>query len=110
MCVRFGWDGLEPPLPQRERRLRYPGRKALPDREVLCGILYVLHTGIRWEHLPKERGFSSGMTCRRRLRDWNEDGVRHPARRPGTGLGTYLSFLGLAAALCCYKRLLKPTM
>jgi transposase len=37
------WDRLEP---RRERRFRYPGRKALPDREVLCGILYVLHTGI----------------------------------------------------------------
>ncbi len=63
------WDRLEPLLPQRERRFRYPGRKALPDREVLCGILYVLHTGIQWEYLPKELGFGSGMTCWRRLRD-----------------------------------------
>jgi transposase len=47
----------------------------LPDREVLCGILYVLHTGIQWEHLPQELGFGSGMTCWRRLRDWNEAGV-----------------------------------
>ncbi len=37
------WDRLEPLLPQRERRFRYPGRKPLPDRDVLCGILYVLH-------------------------------------------------------------------
>jgi transposase len=69
------WDHLEPLLPQRERRFRYPGRKALPDREVLCGILYVLHTGIQWEYLPQELGFGSGMTCWRRLRDWNEAGV-----------------------------------
>ncbi|MER7223693.1 IS5 family transposase [Streptomyces rubradiris] len=69
------WDRLEPLLPQRERRFRYPGRKALPDREVLCGILYVLHTGIQWEYLPKELGCGSGMTCWRRLRDWNEAGV-----------------------------------
>ncbi len=62
-------------LPQRERRFRHPGRKTLPDREVLCGILYVLHTGIQWEHLPQELGFGSGMTCWRRLRDWNEAGV-----------------------------------
>lgn len=60
------WDRLEPLLPQRERRFRYPGRKPLPDRQVLCGILYVL---------PKELGFGSGMTCWRRLRDWNEAGV-----------------------------------
>lgn len=39
------WDRLEPLLPRRERRFRYPGRKALPDRKVLCGILYVLRQG-----------------------------------------------------------------
>jgi transposase len=69
------WNRLEPLLPQRERRFRYPGRKALPDRDVLCGILYVLHTGIQWEYLPKDLGFGSGVTCWRRLRDWNEAGV-----------------------------------
>jgi transposase len=47
----------------------------LPDREVLCGILYVLHTGIQWEYLPQKLGFGSGMTCWRRLRDWNEADV-----------------------------------
>ena len=42
---------------------------------MLCGILFVLYTGIRWEYLPQELGFGSGMTCWRRLRDWNEAGV-----------------------------------
>ena len=69
------WERIEPLLPKRERRFRYPGRKPVPDRQVLCGILFVLHTGIRWEHLPQELGFGSGMTCWRRLRDWNEAGV-----------------------------------
>ncbi|MFC8567331.1 IS5 family transposase [Streptomyces sp. NPDC057245] len=69
------WDRLEPLLPQRPRRFRYPGRKPLPDREVLCGIPYVLHTGIQWEHLPQELRFGSGMTCWRRLRHWNEASV-----------------------------------
>lgn len=41
----------------------------------LQGILFVLHTGIQWEWLPQELGFGSGMTCWRRLRDWNEAGV-----------------------------------
>lgn len=54
-----------------ERRFRLPGRKPLPDWQVLCGILFVLHTGIQWEYLPKELGFGSGMTCWRRLQDWN---------------------------------------
>ncbi len=54
------WDRLEPFLPQRERRFRYPGRKPLPDRDVLCGILYVLHTGIQCEYLPQDLGFGCG--------------------------------------------------
>lgn len=55
--------------------LWYPGRRRLGDRPVLCGILFVLHTGIPWRHLPWELGFGSGMTCWRRLRDWNDAGV-----------------------------------
>lgn len=47
----------------------------LEDRKVLCGILFVLYTGIQWEWLPSELGFGSGMTCWRRLRDWNNAGV-----------------------------------
>jgi transposase len=46
------------------------------DRQALCGVLFVLHTGIQWEHLPQELGFGSGMTCWRRLAAWNEAGVR----------------------------------
>jgi transposase len=42
---------------------------------VLAGILFVLRTGIPWEYLPKEMGCGSGMTCWRRLRDWNEAGI-----------------------------------
>ncbi|GGM24438.1 hypothetical protein GCM10010129_81090 [Streptomyces fumigatiscleroticus] len=69
------WERIEPLLPRRERRFRYPGRRPLSDRQVLCGILYVLHTGIQWQYLPQELGFGSGMTCWRRLRDWNAAGV-----------------------------------
>lgn len=43
---------------------------------MLCGILYVLYTGIQWAYLLKGLGFGSGMTCWRRLRDCNEAGVR----------------------------------
>ncbi|GAB3120795.1 hypothetical protein GCM10027160_37400 [Streptomyces calidiresistens] len=69
------WARIVPLLPVRQRRHRHPGRKALDDRKVLCGILFVLYTGIRWEWLPAELGFGSGMTCRRRLRDRNNAGV-----------------------------------
>jgi transposase len=69
------WACVEPLLPRVERRYRYPGRKRLDDRKVLTGILFVLKTGIPWEDLPQEMGCGSGMTCWRRLRDWNEAGV-----------------------------------
>jgi transposase len=69
------WERVEPLLPVVERRLRHPGRRRLDDRKVLCGILFVLHTGIQWEFLPQELGFGSGMTCWRRLAEWNAAGV-----------------------------------
>jgi transposase len=42
------WERIEPLLPKVERRFRYPGRKRLPDRQALQGILFVLQTGIAW--------------------------------------------------------------
>jgi transposase len=69
------WGVVEPLLPKRERRFRYPGRKRLSDREALQGILFVLHTGIAWRHLPLELGFGSGVTCWRRLDEWQRAGV-----------------------------------
>jgi transposase len=69
------WERVEPLLPRRQRRFRYPGRRPFDDRAVLGGILFVLQTGIAWEHLPQELGFGSGMTCWRRLRLWQEAGV-----------------------------------
>jgi transposase len=39
------WAELEPLIPPRERRFRHPGRKAVPARLVLNGILHVLTPG-----------------------------------------------------------------
>jgi len=69
------WELVEPLLPRPERRFRFPGRKRLPDRQALQGILFVLHTGIAWRHLPLELGFGSGSTCYRRLDEWQQAGV-----------------------------------
>jgi transposase len=69
------WGLVGPLLPVRRRRSRYPGRRRLPDREALSGILFVLQTGIAWMHLPRELGFGSGHTCWRRLDEWQQAGV-----------------------------------
>jgi transposase len=70
------WTLIEPLLPPpRKRPRKHPGRKPLDDRRALTGILYVLRTGIPWEYLPQEMGCGSGMSCWRRLRDWNDAGV-----------------------------------
>jgi transposase len=69
------WAIVEPLLPKVERRYRFPGRKRIDDRNVLTGILFVLQTGIPWEYLPQEMGCGSGMTCWRRLKEWQDAGV-----------------------------------
>nr|WP_322074466.1 IS5 family transposase [Burkholderia cepacia] len=50
-------------------------RRTVGDCAALNGILFVLQTGIPWEDLPQALGFGSGMTCWRRLRDWQAAGV-----------------------------------
>ena len=69
------WEIIEPLLPEKARRWRYPGRKPVSNRAALTGVLFVLKTGMGWEDLPLEMGCGSGMTCWRRLRDWQEAGV-----------------------------------
>lgn len=69
------WEAIEPLIPEVPRRFLHPGRKRIEDRKVLTGILFVLQTGIPWEHLPQEMGCGSGMTCWRRLKEWNDGGV-----------------------------------
>jgi len=68
------WNLIQPLLPPSLRRPK-GGRPRLPDRACLTGILFVLRSGIPWEMLPQELGCGSGMTCWRRLRDWQEAGI-----------------------------------
>ena len=55
------WSLLEPVISKRRHRFRYHGRKPIPDRAALTGILFVLKTGIGWEYLPQEIGCGNGM-------------------------------------------------
>jgi transposase len=69
------WARIQPLLPVVQQRHRWPGRSRRDDRPCLNGILFVLATGIRWDRLPQQLGYGSGMTCWRRLRDWTLAGV-----------------------------------
>ena len=68
------WNLIAPLLPPTRSKPR-GGRPRIPDRACLRGVVFVLRTGIPWEMLPKELGCGSGMTCWRRLRDWQQAGV-----------------------------------
>src|SRR3954470_13318966 len=70
------WARIKPLLPVVERRSRYPGRRRLDDRACLNGILFVLVTGVRWDRLPPQLGYGSGVTC---------GGGCATAPRPGSG-------------------------
>ena len=68
------WTSIEPLLPNEPPKPK-GGRPRRSDKQALRGILFILETGIPWEKLPQEMGCGSGMTCWRRLRQWQKAGV-----------------------------------
>jgi transposase len=68
------WHLVEPFLPTPPRR-PIGGRPRVSDCACLTGILFVLRSGIPWQMLPQELGCGSGMTCWRRVRDWQRGRV-----------------------------------
>ena len=75
------WDAIEPLLPAEPSKAKGGRPRAISNRAALTGILFVLRSGIPWEMLPQELGCGSGMTCWRRLRDWQQAGVWHRLHR-----------------------------
>jgi transposase len=99
------WDLVEPFLPIPPRRPK-GGRPRVSDRACLTGILFVLRSGIPWQMLPQELGCGSGMTCWRRVRDWQQAGVWdliHFALLDE-------AFLSLGCPLICWQSLRKIWM
>lgn len=68
------WEMIELLLPDEPPKPK-GGRPRIDDRAALTGILFVLKSGIPWEMLPQEMGCGSGMTCWRRLRNWQAAGI-----------------------------------
>jgi transposase len=68
------WAIIEPVLPAYTPSPE-GGRPPITHRQALTGILFVLKTGLPWEDLPAELNCGSGMSCWRRLRDWQADGT-----------------------------------
>jgi putative transposase len=60
------WDRVKHLLPRPART----GRPRGDEREVLNGILSVLHTGCRWEDMPHDIR-ASPQTCNRRLLEYH---------------------------------------
>src|ERR687886_2544667 len=68
------WEIVEPLLPPEPPKPK-GGRPRVDDRAALAGIIFVLKSGMPWRMLPRELGCGSGVTCWRRLRDWQAAGV-----------------------------------
>ena len=66
------WNEIKNILPD-EKPENTIGRRIIPYRKVLDGIVFVLRTGCQWKMLPKEYG--SGSTCHRRFQEWRESGI-----------------------------------
>jgi len=67
------WALIEHLFPEPKRRRDGRGRPWAANRQCVEGILWVLRTGARWRDLPAE--YPSGVTCWRRLRRWEDQGV-----------------------------------
>lgn len=68
------WEIAEPILPPPKPHPK-GGRPAVPNRQTLTGIIFILKTGLPWNALPQEMGCGSGSTCFRRFQAWTKAGV-----------------------------------
>ena len=67
------WEKIERILPA-EKAVGSRGRPALPNRQVVNGILFVLRSGCQWKGLKKE-WFGASSSLHARFQTWNESGL-----------------------------------
>ena len=69
------WSKIEPLLPVPvNTHPRGGGKKRVPYRTVMNGILFVLKTGCQWKALDAT-GICSGSTAHARFQEWQRAGV-----------------------------------
>jgi transposase len=66
------WEAFRRLLPARPANRT--GRPRVDDRVAFNAVMYVLITGIAWQHLPREMGCSPA-TAHRRLQEWQRHGL-----------------------------------
>ena len=64
------WERVRALLPRQEPG---QGRPRRDDRQVLCGILWIMDTGSSWRDLPEEE-FGPNSTLHGRYRKWCKEG------------------------------------
>ncbi len=65
------WERVSQLLPEQKPGL---GRPRRDDRQVLCGILWIMDTGASWRELPEEE-FGPNSTAHGRYRKWCKEGL-----------------------------------
>jgi Putative transposase of IS4/5 family (DUF4096) len=65
------WELIRELLPRQEPG---QGRPRRDDRQVLCGILWIMDTGSSWRDLPEEE-FGPNSTVHGRYRKWCKEGL-----------------------------------
>jgi transposase len=67
------WAVIEPLFPELAPRQARRGRPPQDRRAVFDGVLWILHTGARWQDMPER--FPPYQTCHRRFQRWVREGT-----------------------------------
>jgi transposase len=73
------WNRIAEFFPEPRRRRDGRGRPWTSNRACVNGILWLLRSGARWRDMPAS--YPSGVTCWRRLRHWQQQGIWEKAWR-----------------------------
>jgi len=64
------WERIREHFPEENIPAERPGRRPVPTRQVLEGVLWTLNTGAQWHMLPQ--CYPNDKTVHRRFQQWCE--------------------------------------